>query len=88
VQEADKRRCHPRVAAGQLRQHVTAPADLLEEGEERDDDKVDGEIDRGVRFELPGRHTDQSRSGVRRNQHGDRSEQGQRPVAPAGAVQA
>jgi hypothetical protein len=83
VQEADKRRCHVGVAAGQLRQHVTTPADLLEEGEERDDDKVDGEVDRGVRFELPGHHTDQSRSGVRRDQHGGRSEQGQRPVAPA-----
>jgi hypothetical protein len=87
VEEADNRRRHPRIPGSQLRQHVAAPADLLEEGEERDDDNVDGEVDCGVRRESPGHPDDQGCSGIRGDEHGRRTKQGQRPVAPAGAVQ-
>jgi hypothetical protein len=87
VQKADERGCQPWIARGQLGQQVATPADLLEEGEERDDHNIDGEVDRGVRLETPGHLTKQGHCAVRRDEYGGRTEQSQRPVPKAGAVQ-
>src|SRR5687768_15968908 len=66
VQEADERRCQLWVAGRQLRQQVAAPADLLEEGKERDDHYVDREVNRGIRLKLPRHCSDYGRRPVRR----------------------